>query len=86
MKPYTPDDLVFLLLSDSAGAGGDPGRPVCRQPPSAAGAPQPLLTLPHPGTQHTHNLILMQTHLCTFMLKEQKGKTMTMFSCFYVIL
>lgn len=46
-------DLGLLPWTDPAGAGGDPGRPVCRQPPSAAGTPQPLLPLPHPGT-HTH--------------------------------
>lgn len=42
-------DLGRVLCADHAGAGRDPGCPVCRQPPSAAGAPQPLLPLPHPG-------------------------------------
>lgn len=65
MKLCTPDDLVFLLLSDSAGAGCYPGRPVCRQPPSAAGAPQPLLTLPHPGAQHTHTISRQFSHFTT---------------------
>lgn len=48
---------------DSAGASSDPGRPVCRQPPSAAGAPQPLLTLPHPGACTKHRRTWM--HACT---------------------
>lgn len=42
-------DLGYVLCADPAGAGGDPGRPVCRQPPPAAGTPQPVLPLPHPG-------------------------------------
>lgn len=53
---------------DSAGASSDPGRPVCRQPPSAAGAPQPLLTLPHPGACTKHRRT--RAHECTHAHKR----------------
>lgn len=52
-----------LHRTDSAGASGDPGRPVCRQPPSAPGTVEPLLSLSYSGT-YTHTLTDTHWQLC----------------------
>lgn len=67
---FRKDHIIVYLRPDSAGASSDPGRPVCRQPPSAAGAPQPLLPLPHPGT---HTCTHTCTHSCLCVWAGESG-------------
>lgn len=71
-NPTAVNDPAYLW-ADPVGASGDPGRPVCRQPPAAAGAPQSLLPLPHPGKlarTHMHAQAHMSTHKRTLTYRS----------------